>query len=691
MTLTLSRDFAVCGVLGILRKENAPRVKGLTAFEAINIVRFRGSRMGAGYARFDFTNPSRHYKLGLFLIDKELLSDVIHEFESRGMNVERAELIADTGKILDYKLHVDVDNYELLEETIHEINYKLWISGKLGRVYYWSKYLEVYKGVGYPDDVAKLYNIYNLEGDLWLAHTRQPTNSPGYYPYWSHPFSAGNVAVVHNGDISSFGSNMNFLRYYANVKSFVGTDSEVVALIFHHLMKREKLDLKKIALIIANPPISEVSIEEQKLLYTYRGARLDGPYTLVIGVVANEDIYLIGIADRAKLRPVVLGEDENYYYVASEEAQIRWISPEAKVWTLKPGGFFIASMKRGIIELGRSLIDVELFFNETNREVIPKMIKKVNVHDRDVIDARGLSYKELNEKILEKALNGEKVIKVINVYGQRFIGVNLPRYGIKDITIELYGVPGNCLGNLNHGIEFIVYGDAEDDVGDTMHDGKIIIHGDARDVLGQTLQGGYIFVRGNAGNRVGIQMREYRHKRPYLIIGGRVDDYLGEYMAGGVLIVLGLNALFKNVNVEFTGNFVGTGMVGGRIFIRGKLSPSKIGLHPPREELLAFLSSLIEEGYLPQELAAETDLDLDAIKSKAKLLGNDYVLKLSKKIFEGGHIPRPVSEYRELNEEEVKELEPVLQEYVKYFNFNSDLVDELLSLKYTIIKRGEKK
>ncbi len=64
-------------------------------------------------------------------------------------------------------------------------------------------------------------------------------------------------------------------------------------------------------------------------------------------------------------------------------------------------------------------------------------------------------------------------------------------------------------------------------------------------------------------------MREYRDRRPYLIIGGRVDDYLGEYMAGGVIMVLGLDSLNK-CNIQLVGNHVGSGMVGGRIYIRAE-------------------------------------------------------------------------------------------------------------------------
>ena len=89
------------------------------------------------------------------------------------------------------------------------------------------------------------------------------------------------------------------------------------------------------------------------------------------------------------------------------------------------------------------------------------------------------------------------------------------------------------MANFNKGTEICVYGSAEDNVADTMHEGKIIIHGDSRDVLGYALQGGKIFVKGNVGNRAFILMREYEESRPVVIVGGRADDYFGEYMSGG--------------------------------------------------------------------------------------------------------------------------------------------------------------
>jgi len=62
-------------------------------------------------------------------------------------------------------------------------------------------------------------------------------------------------------------------------------------------------------------------------------------------------------------------------------------------------------------------------------------------------------------------------------------------------------------------------------------------------------------------------MKEYMGKRPTLVVGGTAQDYLGEYMAGGVLVVLGLTL---GEDLVHRARFIGTGMHGGAIYLRGK-------------------------------------------------------------------------------------------------------------------------
>jgi glutamate synthase domain-containing protein 3 len=170
------------------------------------------------------------------------------------------------------------------------------------------------------------------------------------------------------------------------------------------------------------------------------------------------------------------------------------------------------------------------------------------------ITARDIDFRALNEQI--RAADGE--ICIDECYGQRFIGS-----GAKQKKIVINGTPGNALGAYLDGAVIEVNGNAQDAVGDTMNDGKIVIHGNAGDALGYAMRGGAIFVKGDAGYRTGIHMKEYKEKRPVIVIGGKVGSFLGEYLAGGLIVVLGIGS--KNVPV---GNFTGTGMHGGRIFIR---------------------------------------------------------------------------------------------------------------------------
>jgi len=45
----------------------------------------------------------------------------------------------------------------------------------------------------------------------------------------------------------------------------------------------------------------------------------------------------------------------------------------------------------------------------------------------------------------------------------------------------------------------------------------------------------------NAVFRVGVHMKEYGGRKPIIVIGGKAGGFLGEYMAGGIMLVLGLN------------------------------------------------------------------------------------------------------------------------------------------------------
>ncbi len=202
------------------------------------------------------------------------------------------------------------------------------------------------------------------------------------------------------------------------------------------------------------------------------------------------------------------------------------------------------------------------------------------------IDVKELNYKTLNEKIRENTDD----VTLENCCGQRFIAA-----GMSDRSITINGTPGNALGAYLNGATITVNGNGQDAVGDTMNEGKIIIHGNIGDAAGYAMRGGKIYINGNAGYRAGIHMKAYKEKVPVMIIGGSAGSFLGEYQAGGIIVVLGLDLQ----NDKIVGFFPCTGMHGGKMFLRSDCHdikfPSQVTSRPAKSEDMEELKSHIAE------------------------------------------------------------------------------------------------
>jgi glutamate synthase domain-containing protein 3 len=186
------------------------------------------------------------------------------------------------------------------------------------------------------------------------------------------------------------------------------------------------------------------------------------------------------------------------------------------------------------------------------------------------IVANGSHYRELNSLIRQAVAEGAQRIDLHDIHGQRYIATNL----CSGAEIHIHGTPGNDLGAFLEGSRLIVHGNAQDGSGNTMNEGEIIVHGRAGDITGLSARGGRIFIREDVGYRAGIHMKEYKGKRPALVIGGTAQDFLGEYMAGGIVVALGLTLNGENCH---RASFVGTGMHGGVIYLRGRINKHQLG------------------------------------------------------------------------------------------------------------------
>ena len=224
--------------------------------------------------------------------------------------------------------------------------------------------------------------------------------------------------------------------------------------------------------------------------------------------------------------------------------------------------------------------------------------------DAATIWARGVYYRELNDAVRAAIADGATAVRLLDVNGQRYIGTGLKTEGVR---IEVHGTAGNDLATFMDGPTVEVFGNAQDGVGNTMNSGRVIVHGDAGDVLGYGMRGGEVFVKGDVGYRVGIHMEAYENLVPIMVCGGKARDFFGEYMAGGMLVLLGMNTQFPEQ--PLVGGFVGAGMHGGVIYLRGSVEPwqcgAEVGVSEAKEEDLAELRPVIEEYAQAMSMDAE--------------------------------------------------------------------------------------
>ncbi|AFA39200.1 Glutamine amidotransferases class-II/GXGXG motif protein [Pyrobaculum oguniense TE7] len=468
----------MCGIVGLYALRQKVPVE--VVVKALDVMKERGTPHGAGLALY---NPSDKPRIKAFT--RQPVGNRYVKLYNDLYDVELSELI-------------DIDGY----------------------IYLNSKWIDVYKVVGWPADIIKTYGISGLSSNIWLGHTRYPTNSPGRLPYYSHPFTAGDVAIVHNGDLSSYGSNINFIRYRAHVK-FTGNDSEAIAYLLSFLVR--ELGVKE-------------AVEELMYGRRYRWARLDGPYAVSFIIGGPKPVFG-AFVDPQHFRPLYVGMTDSMLIVASEAAAIKAIEPRAAVWALRSGEYIIAEGD-------------EVHGNFKKRYVYPELPQP----PEDAIDASQYDAVSL-APVVRAELQKRGEVKVVNVLGHRYLG-----NGMSSGTLKVWGVVGNASANVMSGGVYFVYGDVQDDFGDAMNGGLAAIFGNAGDAVGQAKRGGEIYVYGDVGSRAAIQ-----HRGGVMVVGGSAGKYLGEYMGGGTVVVL------RATNNEEVGNMIGRGMVGGEIYIRGEV------------------------------------------------------------------------------------------------------------------------
>ncbi len=205
----------------------------------------------------------------------------------------------------------------------------------------------VFKGVGYPEDLGEFYLIDKIEAPVWIAHSRFPTNTQSWWG-GAHPFSLLEWSVVHNGEITSYGVNRNYLEMF-DYECTLKTDTEVISYLFDLLVREQKMSLEDTCSILSPPLWDEIEKvddrEKKKLTYLrqyYPQALLNGPFAILV----TNGKEMIAMNDNLKLRPLVCAQSGDRFFFSSEECSFEVLCPErGKTWMLPGGRPAIVRMK----------------------------------------------------------------------------------------------------------------------------------------------------------------------------------------------------------------------------------------------------------------------------------------------------------------------------------------------------------
>ena len=208
----------------------------------------------------------------------------------------------------------DVED-EFVNQNSFKLNHEFYVSAKKQTAFMMShgRNIMILKVVGYAEAVTQYYRIDDLCAHVWIAHQRFPTRGRVWHPGGAHPFTAMNMALVHNGDFANYHSVTEYLKQRNIYPQFI-TDTEVSAQMFDLLSRIYKYPVEYI--IEALAPTTELDFDrlpkEKQEIYraiqsTHMHGSPDGPWFFIIArnLVENRKFQLLGITDTAMLRPQV--------------------------------------------------------------------------------------------------------------------------------------------------------------------------------------------------------------------------------------------------------------------------------------------------------------------------------------------------------------------------------------------------
>jgi len=354
-----SKVIDACSLFGVMDTSGG-RFSGEDLITAIGSMHDRGNGLGGGFAAYGiYPDFADDYAFHIMFLSQKAKTET-ECFLEKFLNVKHKEEvpIRDQKGIVNppivwrYFVSISAEKRGQFSEEDYVVDRVMYINTCIDDAFVFSsgKNMGVFKGVGYPEDIGRFFRLEEYEGYLWTSHGRFPTNTKGWWG-GAHPFSLLDWTVVHNGEISSYGINKRFLEQYG-YQCTMETDTEVIAYGVDLLMRKHGLSVEMAAKVFSAPLWSQIARmpeAERKIMITlrqiYGGLLLNGPFTVIIAHTGE----MIGMTDRIRLRPMVVGEYRSKLFISSEESAIRLVQPELdKVWLPVGGVPVIGSLKNPI-------------------------------------------------------------------------------------------------------------------------------------------------------------------------------------------------------------------------------------------------------------------------------------------------------------------------------------------------------
>ena len=349
-----------CAIAAVISRDGN-RMSGKMICEAMKPMHDRSNGLGGGFAAYGiYPEYKEFYALHLFFNQRAtrkncevFLKERFEIVKSEIIPTKKIPAITDEPIIWRYFVaplrsalaSMQVDEKEFVARTVMKINTEM----PGAYVFSSGKNMGTFKAVGFPEDVGEFYKLEEYEGYSWTAHGRYPTNTPGWWG-GAHPFTLLDYSIVHNGEISSYDANRRFIEMFG-YKCNLQTDTEVITYIMDYLLRQQGLTLEEAASVIAAPFWSTIQgkaePERQRLSWlrtVFPSLLITGPFSIILGF----DGGLMALNDRLKLRSMVVGEKDDKVFIASEEAAIRTMEPNAEnIWAPAGGEPVIVTVKEG--------------------------------------------------------------------------------------------------------------------------------------------------------------------------------------------------------------------------------------------------------------------------------------------------------------------------------------------------------